>query len=664
VNEESARPSGSPQGGGITRRSVLATLALVPLLCAFTQWGDYVVNASLMAGSFPPLAAFFLFVVLVLGANSVLSVARPQAAFRRPELLFVYCVLGVVSGIPARGLIHFLLPNVTAHRYYATPANHWEDLFHEHVPAWVAPQDPEVIRTLYEGLRPGRPIPWEAWAGPLLGWVALYGALYVAVICACTLVSRQWIDHERLLFPLVDMPLALTETDQRSPVPTLAAPFFRDRLIWLGALGPIIVHSLESLHHYFPAIPAPRLRDIPLDPIFSQHPLRAMRPFTLCVYPSVIGLTFLLPAQVSLSFWFFYALTKLQRLVGAMTGLLGTGTPPLSSFPYLEQQGGGAYLAAFCLLLWTGRRYFRTLLMNDTASEGRPALPPRLAVAGLAVSFATIAVWSHFANLTASFGIAFFGVYLVYNVVLMRLVAEGGLFWPLGPAQPDHLLFTFTGTRAVGPGVIANAALQMQHVREYRCMVAPSVLQALKLRPDMEDCGRALLPILIAALGLMVALAVPCGLAYSYRLGGLSLAGLGGAGWCFTGFAREPFQKAAARLNGPVGPDWRGIQATAAGALITILIAALRFHFSWWPFHPLGYVLAGTIQFYLYDQMWFSIFVAWLLKVLVGRYGAGRGFRSARRIAVGMIFGELMTAGVWALIHAATGTKGLRLMAP
>jgi hypothetical protein len=62
--------------------------------------------------------------------------------------------------------------------------------------------------------------------------------------------------------------------------------------------------------------------------------------------------------------------------------------------------------------------------------------------------------------------------------------------------------------------------------------------------------------------------------------------------------------------------------------------------------------------------MWFSIFAAWFLKVLVARYGAGRGFRSGRRIAIGMIFGELMAAGVWALLHAMTGTKGLRLMAP
>lgn len=650
--------------GGITRRSIIVALGLVPLLCAFTQWGDYVVNASLMAGSFPPLAAFFLFVVLVLAVNTAVFLVRPRAAFSRAELLFVYCVLGVVSGIPARGLIHFLLPNITAHRYYATPANHWEELLAGHIPAWVAPQDPEVVRTLYEGLRPGSAMPWEAWAGPLLGWVTLYGALYVAVICACALVSRQWIDHERLLFPLVDIPLALTETGRRSPVPTLTARFFRDRLVWLGALGPIIVHSLESMHYYYPAIPAPRLRDIPLDPIFAQHPLRAMRPFSLCLYPSVIGLTFLLPAQMSLSFWFFYVLTKLQRLVGAMTGLLGTGTPPLSSFPYLEQQGGGAYLAAFALFLWTGRRHFRAMLRGEEAPGSSQVLAPKLAIGGLLLSFAAVVLWSHFANLTATFGLGFFAVYLIYNVVLMRLVAEGGLFWPLGPLQPDHLIFTVTGTRSIGANAITNAALQMQHVREYRCMVGPSVLQAIKLRPEMEDRSRALLPILLGAIALMIAIAVPCGLAYSYRLGGLSLVGLGGVGWCFTGFAREPFLKAAARLNTPVGPDWRGIEAAAIGALVTVAIAALRFRFTWWPFHPLGYVLAGTIQFYLYDQMWFSIFLAWFLKVLVARYGAGRGFRAGRRIAIGLIFGEMMTAGVWALIHALTGAKGLRLMAP
>jgi len=502
----------------MTRRAVLLALLAVPVLCLFTQWGDYVVNASLMAGSFPPLGAFFLFVLFVAAVNSLLYRARPRLAFTRAELLLLYAVLGVVSGIPARGLVHFLLPNVTAHRYYATPANHWQDLILGHVPPWIGPREDEVVRALFEGLRPGAAVPWAAWAPVLVAWLPLFLALYVMLGCACALLSNQWIERERLQFPLVDIPLALTETGPSSPVPTALSPFFRDALVWLGALGPFLLLSLESLHEYLPAVPAPNLREVPLDPIFSQHPLRALRPFSLCVYPSVIGLTFLLPAQMSLSFWVFYLLTKLQHLVGALTGLLGTGTPPLSRFPYLEQQGGGAYLALFALFLWTGRRQFRRLLDAGEQAAGRHVLPPRLAVLGLLGSFAVIGVWCHAADLTAAFGLAFFGLYLVHNVVLMRLVAEGGLFWPLGPIQPDQLLLSFTGTRGLPPATIANAAFQMQHVREYRCMFAASLLQAIKLRPDMGDRSQSLLPMLLGYLLLAIAVSLPLALFFCSML--------------------------------------------------------------------------------------------------------------------------------------------------
>jgi len=40
--------------------------------------------------------------------------------------------------------------------------------------------------------------------------------------------------------------------------------------------------------------------------------------------------------------------------------------------------------------------------------------------------------------------------------------------------------------------------------------------------------------------------------------------------------------------------------------------------FFWWPFHPLGFVVAAGFNT---SQIWFSAFIAWLLKAIILQYG-------------------------------------------
>jgi hypothetical protein len=56
----------------------------------------------------------------------------------------------------------------------------------------------------------------------------------------------------------------------------------------------------------------------------------------------------------------------------------------------------------------------------------------------------------------------------------------------------------------------------------------------------------------------------------------------------------------------------------SGGALVMAVLMVLRQRFLWWPFHPLGFVVShGRVM----DGIWFTIFLAWLFKSAILKYG-------------------------------------------
>ena len=94
-------------------------------------------------------------------------------------------------------------------------------------------------------------------------------------------------------------------------------------------------------------------------------------------------------------------------------------------------------------------------------------------------------------------------------------------------------------------------------------------------------------------------------------------------------------------------------RAVGAGVAITVALTILRVRFLWWPFHPIGLVLAPVWAMHMLAT---SVFIAWLIKVIVMRFGGLRGFRMALPFFLGLVLGDAFTAGMWALVGLITGT--------
>ncbi len=108
-------------------------------------------------------------------------------------------------------------------------------------------------------------MPWDVWIEPLGYWAVLVIALYLVMISTMVILRRQWMERERLVYPLVQVPLAMAQSEEWGQA---LGPFFKTPIMWAGFALPVFVSSLNALHAYFNYIPAIQL--VATVPIFRD----------------------------------------------------------------------------------------------------------------------------------------------------------------------------------------------------------------------------------------------------------------------------------------------------------------------------------------------------------------------------------------------------------
>jgi hypothetical protein len=93
------------------------------------------------------------------------------------------------------------------------------------------------------------------------------------------------------------------------------------------------------------------------------------------------------------------------------------------------------------------------------------------------------------------------------------------------------------------------------------------------------------------------------------------------------------------------------------GLSVTAVLQVLALRYSWWPFMPVGYLFATTTTFP--NVGWYSIFVGWLIKVVIVKFGGGSLFQRAKPFFIGIIFGEAMAAACWLIVNLVLAARGL-----
>jgi len=80
----------------------------------------------------------------------------------------------------------------------------------------------------------------------LLAWGLFLAALFTVMICMAVLLRKQWMDDERLIYPIVQVPLAIIRGEDTAD---RINPFFKSKLMWTGFAIPFVVQSVIALHN-------------------------------------------------------------------------------------------------------------------------------------------------------------------------------------------------------------------------------------------------------------------------------------------------------------------------------------------------------------------------------------------------------------------------------
>jgi len=117
-------------------------------------------------------------------------------------------------------------------------------------------------------------------------------------------------------------------------------------------------------------------------------------------------------------------------------------------------------------------------------------------------------------------------------------------------------------------------------------------------------------------------------------------------------FGMDPLLKLMRDLQAPEPRDWGSIGAYLFGAGFAVFLGTMRAQFVWWPFHPIGYLAASCLGVY---RLWVPIFITWLIKGWLLRYGGLRSYRRALPFFLGLVLGEFSAAFLRTVIDLVFG---------
>jgi hypothetical protein len=422
----------------------------------------------------------------------------------------------------------------------------------------------------------------------------------------------------------------------------------------------------------FPEIPV----KYDLSGVFSERPwsfLPGHLKVSTIIFTAV-GVSYLVPGAVSFSLWFFVVAAGLfQVQLGQFTG--DPGLPGLR-----DQQYGGS-IAYAAIVLWIGRHHWRLILRQAFRGEapGEPRgryLSYRFAFWTLLGCTAVMVAFLVAAGVSLGAAVLAIVLLLLALMVVTRIVAETGLIQPgeilplvkpwqvaayYGMGQPvSNQTFWLTSNVSFNHhdnresfGVFASHAMKVTD---------ETVFSGRRLEqqqaPD-RSTGRKLIGVFLLVVVVAYVTSFSSMVFVEYR-------------WAMEKHSQAPEavnrhipmhansnQLVTPLINYDTGSyNHAHDPAThlVGGAVATTALSVLRLNYAWWPLHPIGYLCLGTWPM---QQLWYSIFLGWLLRTVTLKFGGASLYTTLRAAMIGMILGEAVASALWLALAFSFSLAGI-----
>lgn len=631
----------------MTLRAIVIAILLSILSIAWIHQASLVQTPGLLyapvyIASVPPVPAL-MFLVALMALGPLLKRIPGLRALSRKELLVIYAFLVLAIPPVTFGIIELMLPWMTAPTYFDSPQSATAELVAQ-LPDWYGPDDPEVIRMMYEGTEDGA-VPWGAWVRPLAVWTIFLTLLYGTGLCLVTLFRRQWSEHERLRYPLLMIPLDVTAESSQTDIREAAEGFFRSPLVWIAVALVFIHHGLNIAKAYNPAVVALSER-FSFANLFTEEPWTPFRSLAFFHRPEILGFGWFVSLDVLFSVWFFRVLDPFAQSLASAIGHRAS-----AGWPYTPQQGIGSFLTLMLVLAWTARGHLtemaRAAIGRATRDHSDEPMPPAWAFWGSIGGFIAIIAWMTVIGMSIPHAVLYFGMTLAFGLVYARIRAETGVptMWAYPFDQARNGMYQlFGGEGLVKPNIgnLLGVSGFAWIGRGYFTSLMGYQLENEKLAEEGGLSHRGMVWLIIAAFLVGMTAGYVLNLQSYYTFGANVLhGGTTGGGYNVQTATRE-WAAAAGAVKNPSLPDWPRVEGAAGGAIITLALVLTRFYFLRSPFHPIGYALSLNYGY----ALWGPFFAIWLIKSIVHRLGGARWFRRAMPFFLGLAFGDLFAGGL------------------
>jgi len=586
----------------------------------------------------PAVGALLLLTLIGLGLRRVSRHLRlPQS-----QVLYVYAFLCIGVTMNSVGVSRLLFPNITAVYYFQTPENDFASL-QKYMPTWLTPQDPRAIQDMYEGADTGR-IPWRPWAVPLVMWTLFLTAWGVAMLGTMALFRRQWMDKERLTFPIAQLVLDISDQEGRR----VLGGFFGNPLMWIGFALACLFNIGNILRAWNPAIPAMG-QTYDIGRFFTERPLSAIRPLSIAWRPENIGLGYLVSTEITLSVWVFYLALRLANVLSTGAGL------EISGFPFDREQSFGAYVALGLFLIWVGRFQLKETFakafsyQRELTPQDDP-MSPRTAVLCSLGGFAFMLVFAIKAGMWWWTALIFFALVLLFALVYARARAEAGaaMVWLFPFYLHKQMMIHIGGSQLFTNGTdfrnLTIFSTFMFVSRGYYQSNMAYQAEAMKIVQEARLRQRTMAWWLTAAIIIGFAGSAFVHLYAYYQHGANILEGGTTQGGYRVTLARTEFEELSGFVKAHRPPDRQRTWAAVSGALVVGVLVLLRTYFLRFPLHPLGFAMVTAYG----GPLWGPFLLVWITKTVILRLGGMGAYRRGIPFFLGLIIGHFFLSGlIW-----------------
>jgi hypothetical protein len=506
-------------------------------------------------------------------------------------------------------------------------------------------------------------IPLREWVRPAIVWSSFVILVTASFFAMNIMMRKKWAESERYPFPMTRIPVALIgseETDDEKALP----PVWRNRFAWAGFFLALFWALMKGWHTFNTTVPDLSV-SVPLGPYFQDPGWGGMwnTTFTVSIFIVSIAIFFELNVLISMVIGFFFF--RSLYWFGQFTGLSVN-----SGYPWRYEQATGAYIGYFLIVVFFSRKYLFEVVRSAVRGKVRDEediLSARAALVLLVTCFVGAIFWGKFVGMPVLTIVVYFSFLVLLGFVTSKFRAECGL--PAGYFTPYNamlLIGVLGGMPVFGASGMLVALLLSGFLTVTVFFLIPGAqLELIEIGRRMHIQPRHIAyTCLIGVLGGLF-IGGWVFLSNAYAIGGDNIKfqwSFNGLGWFFNSYKTELANTTSdwlrAGADETVGhvPHWQRNTMILWGGIAMVLTVLRQFFSGFW-FHPIGFILGSSHM--MTDFAWGSVFVAWIIRALVLKFGGATSVR--RRLQpffVGAMAGAVVSIVFFTVINGIVAAGG------